>query len=300
MWSFVGSFGLWRKAGKWLTVTGGMLLYLHDLRAQGAPDKYLAHLVEQQEEQIRMVTLVALVPVVLLFIFVFFFIYRHKRESAIRERELELRYAQKEMEMRALRAQVNPHFIFNCLGSIQHYIHHHDNELAERYLVKFSRLIRQVLEVSEEAFISLQDDLAILQLYIELEKMRMGGDLEWGVVLGDQLEPDHVYVPPLLLQPLVENAIWHGLANRTGVQRKLAIRFEKNRQHLRCEVVDNGMKKAGQPNHGGKSFGLNLVKERILFHASAMGSPVELQELLSETGEYEGMRVILIIPYEEG
>lgn len=277
-----------------------LLLISSHLQAQEIENDLYRELIERQDQQIRLVVLSTLVPVTLLFAFIFFFFYRRKRESDFRQKELELKFAKTEMEMRALRAQVNPHFIFNCLNSIRHYIHKSDNEQAERYLVKFSRLIRQVLEYSFDSFISLKDDLHILELYIDLERMRMENSFVYEFHLDRDISTEHLFVPPMLLQPIVENSIWHGLSNRKGADRKLDISFERAGNYLLCEVIDNGAKNANSQNHQNKSFGLDLVRERIALHSDLDSvSVLEMHELIGNSGEYEGMQVRLKIPLEE-
>lgn len=271
----------------------------NDVRAQKADNSSLEELIEKQERQIMIVTLAALLPVIVLFIFGFFFYYRIKRETQFRERELELKYAKSEMEMRALRAQVNPHFIFNCLSSIQHAIHHKDTIQAERQLVKFSRLIRQVLEQSSNAFISLAEDLEILELYIELEMLRLDNLFSYEIIVGSGIDRGKVFVPPMLLQPLVENAIWHGLTNRRTSDGKLEVRFEKEEEALICYILDNGVKNDNQSNHNGKSHGLRLVRERIRLHTDENEEvSLKLDERIGVAGIFQGMQVRLKIPTE--
>lgn len=279
-----------------------LLITNFDLHGQTDPDYRLQELLEEQEKQIRIVTLGALVPVVLLFAFTFFFFYRRKRESDFRQRELELKYAQTEMEMRALRAQVNPHFIFNCLSSIQHFIHHNDTVQAERYLVKFSRLIRQVLENSSHPFISLHDDIELIKLYVSLEAMRLQGGFEFQLDMDPAIDPDHTHVPPMLLQPLVENAVWHGLSNRSDAPRRLQIGFRFTGSELFAEVKDNGHRKPGLDTslHQAKSFGLALIRERVaLLSDMAIDDVIHMTELVDDSGQYQGMKVELKIPTEE-
>jgi len=269
--------------------------------AQYTADKLLQEeLIERQEQQIRIVTFTVLLPVLVLFVFGFFFFYRQRRESYFRERELELKFARSEMEMRALRAQVNPHFIFNSLSSIQHAIHHKNTEQAERHLVKFSRLIRQVLEHSSSAFISLGEDLEILELYIELEALRLEGRFKYEVLLDQAIDRNEIFVPPLLLQPLVENAIWHGLSNRQRPDGKLTLQFNKVQDQLVCNIIDNGVKKEGHSNHGGESHGLRLVRERIRLHTQEdQDDLLQLEELIDPAGAYLGMKVKVAIPTED-
>ena len=278
-----------------------LLVLLFNANAQYTKNRPLQEeLLQKQENQIKIVTIAVLVPVVVMFVFGFFFYYRLKRESYFREKELELKFAKAEMEMRALRAQVNPHFIFNSLSSIQHAIHHKNTEQAERHLVKFSRLIRQVLEHSSSSFISLDEDLGILELYIELEILRLDGLFEYEIALGDTIERNKIFVPPLLLQPLVENAIWHGLSNKQTSDGKLLLRFDKDEETLVCHIIDNGVKKEDQSNHAGESHGLRLVKERIRLHTNReTDTLLQLEELTGPEGAYKGMKVRIEIPTEE-
>ncbi len=270
-----------------------MLVLVFNLYADGQSTS------PEENDQITIVTIAALVPVVVLFVFGFFFYYRLKRESYFRERELELKYAKSEMEIRALRAQVNPHFIFNCLSSIQHAIHHKDTEHAEKYLVKFSRLIRQVLEHSSNQFISLAEDLEILELYVDLEILRLNGLFSYEVKFLREIDANQVYVPPLLLQPLIENAIWHGLSNRSQPDGQLQLCFDLEEDALIAYIIDNGIKNASQSNHSGKSHGLRLVEERIkLLTRTEKDSYLELKKLIDQN-TYKGMQVRVEVPTEQ-
>lgn len=257
-------------------------------------------LIKRQQEQITLAIIGALVPVVLLFAFTFFFLYRRKRESDFRNKELELKVSIAQMELKALRSQVNPHFIFNCLNSIQHYIHQSNNDLAETYLVKFSRLIRRVLEHSCDPFISLEDDLKTLELYIQLEGMRMNNSFSYHIEMDPELNPELTFVPPMLLQPLVENAIWHGLNNRDqgGVIR---IAFKKGEEHLNCRITDNGLKGDYISNQKGRSFGMELIRDRItlLNQNETAEAILKMNPLTDDTGNQSGMQVDLVIPYEK-
>ncbi len=252
-----------------------------------------------QDNQLLLITFLVVIPVAVSFAFIFFLFYRMRREALIRERELELRFAKAEMEMRALRAQVNPHFIFNCLNSVQYAIHHKQNELAETYIVKFSRLIRLILEYSSTSFISLKEDLHVLRLYIELEKMRMEHQFSYEIICDHDVDEEELYVPPLLIQPLIENAIWHGLNNRNDKQGKLNIHFHHRQGLLYCTVDDNGIKGTPVAVNKNKSFGLTLVRERIKLHSSYdPESLLTLHEKKDTEGNYLGMSVTLPIPID--
>ncbi len=222
-----------------------------------------SELLKQQQEQIDLVIYGSLIPLIIVFIFLFFVVYRSRREAAFRKREFELQLSRSNMEMKALRSQVNPHFIFNCLASIQHFISKNDNRQAEYYLVRFSRLIRQVLENSTQNMVALTEDLEALEMYVEMERLRLQGRFEFDLRIDDAINPDEVFIPPLIIQPLVENAIWHGIDGDGG---KAVISCSiKTREHfLECTVENPvGEHKAQKPSYKRKSLGLTLIQERL-------------------------------------
>ncbi len=142
-----------------------------------------------------------------------------------------------DVEMTALRAQMNPHFLFNCLNSINRFIVRNDAETASNYLTKFSRLIRLILQNSKSSTITLRNELEALKLYIELEEMRFENRFDYSIHVDDNIEVEFVEVPPLLLQPYVENAIWHGLMHKES-KGKLTIDDYKGRKP--AEMYDRG------------------------------------------------------------
>ena len=111
---------------------------------------------------------------------------------------------------------MNPHFIFNSLNSIQQYILNGEIDNANKYLSKFSKLIRLVLHYSEYNFISLEEEINMLELYLSVEKTRFGNSFEYKILIEDELETEEIKIPNLMIQPFVENAIWHGLMHKTG------------------------------------------------------------------------------------
>ena len=124
---------------------------------------------------------------------------------------VEFKHRTTELEMQALRAQMNPHFIFNSLNSINMFILENNKLQASEYLSKFSRLIRLILQNSQEAFIPLESELEALQLYLELESLRFENKFEYKIAVDDDVDTTVLKVPPLIIQPYAENAIWHGL-----------------------------------------------------------------------------------------
>ena len=145
-----------------------------------------------------------------------------KLQNVTKQTALEKRAT--ELEMQTLRTQMSPHFIFNSLNSINHFILQSDNVQASEYLAKFSRLIRLILQNSSAPFISLESELEALQLYLELEAVRFNHHFQYNINLEEGIDPSHVKVPPIIIQPYAENAIWHGLMQKED-RGKLDIKF---------------------------------------------------------------------------
>lgn len=226
-----------------------------------------------------------------------------KLESEKRSAELQQKAA--DMEMQALRAQMNPHFIFNSLSSINHFVLKNETEIASDYLTKFSRLIRMVLNNSQKQLISLEEDMNMLQLYIELEKLRFKNSFDCKINYSDNMDVDSIFIAPMLLQPFVENAIWHGLMNKEqGGHIDIVLSTDKG--FLSCCIIDNGIgrRKAGElkpklKEHQ-KSMGLQITKQRMAllneeFNDHAFYS---VDDLVNENGEAAGTKVILKIRFQ--
>jgi len=186
------------------------------------------------------------------------------------------------LEMKALRSQMNPHFIFNSLNSIQKYIWENKQEDASEYLTKFARLIRLVLENSLHAEVLLSEELKALKLYIEMEHRRNNNKFDYSVTVADDVDVDKLMVPPLLLQPYVENAVWHGLSQKEG-RGKLSILITKNNSSLICTIDDDGVGRAKATEakmnkEEKKSLAMNISSERIawLQKESKMPAGVEI------------------------
>lgn len=210
-----------------------------------------------------------------------------------------------EIESRMLRSQMNPHFLFNSLNSIQSYISGADTFTAESYLSKFALLVRNILEYSRINTISLDDDLNALKIYMELEQLRFRGMFEFEVICDDELIDDELFIPPMLMQPFVENAIIHGLRHKQE-QGKVKIVLNKKNGLLKCEIKDNGIgrEKANQFTKPGKkksSLGMQVTKERfeILRQQMHPEASMEIIDLTNENGSAAGTLVKLLIPYEE-
>lgn len=222
-----------------------------------------------------------------------------KKELALKQADDERRIAS--LEMMALRSQMNPHFIFNCLNSINRFVLRNDNEAASNYLTKFSKLMRMVLENSKQSLIPLEEEVKCLELYIQMEQFRCKNAFSYYIKYQDGINRDEAMVPPLLLQPFVENAIWHGI-NPKGNGGEIGIEFFQKNEALYCIIKDNGIgrKKASElksqlaENH--KSLGLQITQERLsLFEDQKTNGPVQIDDLYDENGSPSGTSVTLRI-----
>ena len=221
-------------------------------------------------------------------------IYKNKNQIAINK-------VMAELEMKALRSQMNPHFIFNSLNSIQKYIWENKKEDASEYLIKFARLIRLVLENSLHTSVKLSDELNALRLYIEMEHRRNNQKFDYSITINDNVDADKIYIPPLLLQPYVENAIWHGLSQKEE-RGKLSVLIERKENALICIIDDDGIGrvKADEIKINklqATSLGMNISSERIewLQKDAGLRAAVEIRDKYTE-GNADGTEVILTLP----
>ena len=210
-----------------------------------------------------------------------------------------------ELEIKALRNQMNPHFMFNSLNSIQRFILAKDPLTAAGYLTKFARLMRFSLEQSREPTVSLQCEIEMLTAYLELESLRFGHPFTHGFDLPADLNPYIVAIPGMIVQPFVENAIWHGLMHKSDGGGHIRIAFRQvSDSQLRCTVEDNGV---GRPEAARRessnriphrSAGLAITAERLslLSNDPATGSHVQFIDLTDATGRATGTRVVIDLP----
>lgn len=211
-----------------------------------------------------------------------------------------------QLEMKALRAQMNPHFIFNSLGSIQHLIRRDMKAEALQYLSKFAQLLRQILDGSNHSTVSLKEEIDLLKNYIELESLRFNGRFAYELTVDESLDVYNLEIPILLVQPHVENAILHGLLPKQG-QAKLAIHFIDQRDQVLCTVEDNGVgrqKSAEMKSERGvthQSRGLSIVAERVshLHGKDSDQQLIQIDDIVNEQNEAMGTRVSILIPKDE-
>ncbi len=226
-----------------------------------------------------------------------------KKEAEAKQQEAELKQQVSEVEMKALRSQMNPHFIFNSLNSIYRYMENHDIEKAGSYLIRFSKLIRLILENSMHPEVTLQEDIDALELYMEMESMRLNNKFDFSFEIDKGLDAGGILVPPLLLQPFVENAIWHGLLPKPE-QGHITIRVNREGDKMiRCEVEDNGVgreksQSAQKMNGKKKSLGMAITRERIELINRKKGTQAyfNMVDLKSSNNEALGSRVEVLLP----
>ncbi|HUS03828.1 MAG TPA: sensor histidine kinase, partial [Chitinophagaceae bacterium] len=228
-------------------------------------------------------------------------------------KHVELQRQATELEMQALRAQMNPHFIFNCLSSINRFIIKNQSKTASNYLTRFSRLIRMVLIHSQKPLIALEDELQMLRLYLDMERLRFKDSFDYSITFLNTMDGDNIFIPHLLLQPFCENAIWHGLMNlpadRQGKEDKGKLDIELSMQDniLHCTITDNGIgrEKAEEIKSKSaekkKSMGLRITTERLalLNREKGVHTFYEIEDIIDKNGKVAGTKVNLKIGYKE-
>ncbi len=206
------------------------------------------------------------------------------------------------MELKALRAQMNPHFIFNAINSIQHFILNNDSKAAHMHLSRFSQLIRKVLENSRFESIPLSEEIKMLELYLELESLRFSSKFHYKISVDKSIDTEKFLISPLIIQPFVENAIWHGLMHLKERQGEVLIRFEQLNGTLKCTINDNGIgrKRSMELKKGTshESLGLSIAKERlqIVNMLNKAKTSVKLIDKTNDDGSASGTIVELFMP----
>jgi len=240
-------------------------------------------------------------------IFFIVYLFYRRRIAHIRKEEQKKTAFNKQLaqiEMKALKAQMNPHFIFNCLNSIKLYTLENDSATASEYLTKFSQLIRLVLENSRSEKVTLEKEIETLKLYIEMEAMRFKNKVRYCVKIDKNIDAAYIEIPPLLIQPYVENAIWHGLMHKKEgglVNIHIAIEDE---HLLHIEISDNGIGREQASAYKSKSvtrqksFGLKMTSERIgvINHIYQTNTSVQIIDEKDAMNNACGTTVIIEIP----
>lgn len=226
----------------------------------------------------------------------------------LRQKEWEkIRVRQKinDLEQRAQRAQMNPHFIFNCLSSIQNFIINNDIDRTNEYLTEFASLMRQTLDNSDKTSISIANEIRYLKNYMELEKMRFGRHFSFQIEVDPGISNDGIYLPVMFLQPYIENSIRHGLRHKKDVPGFIKVQFRQSSSCLTCIIEDNGVgRKKGMEfrsrigqTHFSKGTSLNIERINTLNDYYGEKITIETVDLFDEKNEPAGTRVIICFPF---
>ena len=244
------------------------------------------------DQLVNTVIVFSLLPFLVAFAFLFFIFYRQKRES-------DMRRLIAETEMKALRAQMNPHFLFNSLNSIYLFIQNQQTEQASDFLLKFSKLIRTVLEYSRKTTISVEEDIEWLKLYMDLEGIRQ--PFRYTIEIDPSIDTTDLMVPPMILQPFIENSILHGFREKQG-DAVITIKVQVNEHEICYITEDNGTLPTPSNddvlNVKKKSLGTVITRERlqILNSLQQVRARFKSNDIIDEMGQYLGKRTIIYLP----
>ncbi|MFN8278632.1 MAG: histidine kinase [Chitinophagales bacterium] len=221
-----------------------------------------------------------------------------KYELVEKEKEAQrLRSEVAETDLRLLRSQMNPHFIFNSINSINNFILKNKGEVASTYLLRFAELMRQILDNSSQTKVKLNKEIEFIENYLHLEQLRLHFPFTFDIQIDSETETTDLTIAPMLLQPYIENAIWHGLSHKPEPGR-IIINFAEQNEELVCSIEDNGVGRkrsaeieAGKKRH--QSRALDITYERI---TKGLQGTVEIFDLKNKKDEATGTRVVIKIP----
>ncbi|MDR6966723.1 tetratricopeptide (TPR) repeat protein [Flavobacterium arsenatis] len=246
----------------------------------------------QQKEATQNNWLIALSGVLMMVLLGGYFYYRNsKQKQAISTLE------KNQIKQKLLISQMNPHFIFNSVQNIRTLIKDHQNNEAVDYLDRFSRLTRQILENSNENYISLEEEVEMLENYLSIQQLLYDNKFSYTIDVQEGIDKESVFLPPMLAQPFIENGIKHGLSN-TSENGKISVHFYLKNDKLFFEVTDNGKgfdtdKKVSQH----KSLAMNITKERLVTYTKNKDFEVQTENLINTDGAIAGAKVVFEIPY---
>lgn len=222
-----------------------------------------------------------------------------------RQNKLKISLQRMELEQQQYRAQMNPHFIFNCLNSIQHYIVHNDVKAANKFLSEFASLMRRTLDINAGYFITVQDEMSYLENYLFLEQMRFDGKFNYALNCGDNIDKLKNQLPTMMLQPFVENAIQHGLRYLPDNSGVVTVSFHKENSMLICMIDDNGvgrqvagnLKLQSSTTHVSQAVSLIENKLAVLNNIYKANARLDVVDKMTSDGKPAGTTVILKFPF---
>ena len=244
---------------------------------------------------------------VLVFALIFYILKGRQRANAtiaaerLKTEKADVAHKMAELELQSLRTQLNPHFMFNSLNAIQELIVMEENELSQSYLERFARLLRILLENADQPFISLRKEIDFLELYLSLESLRIP-DLQYSIEVDPTLDAEKTMIPNMILQPYIENALWHGLQNRQG-EKKLRLHIYRQNEFLHYEIKDNGvgrkkaveLKSLYRKEHHSK--GMELLSKRFKLLSEEYGQDIQTNVTdVVDRGNVAGTLVEITVP----
>ena len=228
---------------------------------------------------------------------------RSKEEE--KRKQLQLKNELLTLEQKALQLQMNPHFIFNALNSIQGLIVTNKNGVARDQIQNFAALMRGILTNSKKDSITLAEELATLEKYLEMEQFCQTNPFEYNIELLSDIDPDEVEIPPMIVQPFVENAVIHGVSHQSTVG-NISITFSVTEDQIKCSITDNGIgreksaaMKLNSQKKDHESMAVQIATDRLnSLHKIKRDEYIIINDLVDPIGKAAGTEVILLIPYE--
>jgi streptogramin lyase len=240
-----------------------------------------------------------------LFLLLFYLGYRYRLSQLKEKQNLMIAFNKQlaETEMKALRAQMNPHFLFNVLNAIKLNVQKNEQDNAIDIITDFSKLIRSVLQNSGKKRITLAEELQTLELYIKIEQKRFSTSFEYSFTIDQSINTEEITIPPMLLQPYVENAIWHGILHKTEGKGQIKIKTYRLQNSIVIEIMDNGIgrKKANslklKTAQKNKSMGMQITRDRMAISNKISNDHIEvnIEDLYDASGQSTGTKVMIVI-----
>lgn len=222
-----------------------------------------------------------------------------RKDEALKRKEAEFKQLAAETETAVLRLQMNPHFIFNSMNSINSYILQKDVRTASDYLNRFAKLMRMILKFAAKPMIAVSDEVDLLELYLQTEAMRFEKQFAYSFDLPEDMDPDDFVIPTMILQPFVENAIWHGLSKKKG-EGHIKISFREENESLICSVEDNGVGRAASNHkaktHESKAMSITGRRLQLLKPENGVSATFEIHDLVDAAKQPAGTKVVLRLP----
>jgi len=254
--------------------------------------EYRYKLETQKDKAAKNNILISLLAVILLLAMGGWFLYRNAKQK-----QKLAAFEKSQLRQKLLLSQMNPHFVFNSIDNIKSLIYNKKDDQAVNYLTKFSKLMRQILEHSNENYIALDEEIALLENYLSIQQLLHNNKFEFAIDVALEMDTEAMYIPPMLTQPFIENAIKHGLRNKqTGGL--IQIRFYQIEQQLYFEVTDNGPGfEPSQRVDNHKSLGVTMTRERLQHYTKNKNFSLQIENVLNSEQEVVGAKIVFEIPY---